>query len=262
MGGVGWFQLNLKPSKMTYGYVPGEVVSEAKSDRPRDAASVVVFDRESGELRVLMGQRQATQAFMPGKFVFPGGRVDPEDKTIGTAGTLAESERAKLLADMKGTPSNARALALALAAIREAYEEAGLIIGASETANQTGKVGHPSWESFLGNGHIPTPAVLTFFARAITPPGRTRRFDTRFFCVERSEVATQTVAPDGELSELGWYSLLEIKSLDLAPITQVVLDEFCDRLSVGPLGPSRHPVPFYHQNRGVFHRDLLTASTE
>lgn len=238
----------------------GALVTEEKNQRPRDAASVVIFDRSTGELRLLMGRRQSSQVFMPGKFVFPGGRVDPDDKSMPTAAALDARERAKLLAEMKGGISEARAHAIALAAVREAFEEAGLIIGRpGHVADGNQVPGHPSWQKFCGNGHLPDVGALTFFARAITPPGRSRRYDTRFFCAERSTVADETNAPDGELSDLGWYSLLEIKSLDLAPITRVVVDEFCDRLDAGPLGPSDLPVPFYYQNRGLFNRDLLTG---
>lgn len=233
-------------------------MSDDKSERPRDAASVVIFDRNSGELRILMGRRHSAQVFMPGKFVFPGGRVDPDDKVMSVAGGIDEREQAKLLAEMKGGASEVRAIALALAAIREAYEEAGLIIGRPDPEGAAPTIpSHPSWQKFSAQGHLPDLAALTFFARAITPPGRPRRYDTRFFCADCSAVALETSAPDGELSDLSWYSLLEIKSLDLAPITQVVLDEFCDRLKAGPLGPSALPVPFYYQKRGVFHRDLI-----
>ncbi len=240
-------------------------MSETKPDRPRDAASVLVFDRSSGEMRVLMGRRQPTQVFMPGKFVFPGGRVDPEDKDVANACAIDDREKFKLLAEMKGTTSDARAAALPMAAIREAFEEAGVIIGARQGARtvetfqfSAGPLPqHPTWQAFWQTAHLPRPETLTFFARAITPPGRPRRYDTRFFCVDRRDVSDQVAACDGELSDLGWYTLLEIESLDLAPITKVVLDEFAERLATAPLGPSDLPIPFYYQNRGTFHRDLL-----
>lgn len=236
-------------------------MSEQKSDRPRDASSVVVFDRSSGELRILMGRRQPAQVFMPGKFVFPGGRVDPEDKLMAAPDDLHETERTKLLAEMKGTPSPTRAVALVMAAIREAYEEAGLIIGEADAVMEDEAAAtaaeHPSWASFINTAHRPAPGWLTYFARAITPPGRPRRFDTRFFCIDRSRISDHSAPIDGELSDLNWYSEQEIKDLDLAPITQVVLEEFTDRLREAPIGPSQLPVPFYYQNRGVFRRDWL-----
>ena len=56
--------------------------------RPRDAATLIIVDREGPEPRVLMGRRHEGHKFMPGKFVFPGGRVEPEDRRMAAAGAL------------------------------------------------------------------------------------------------------------------------------------------------------------------------------
>src|SRR5581483_11597586 len=87
-------------------------------------------DQSSGEPRVLLGRRRLDMAFMPGRYVFPGGRVDPADRQISFADDLASGDLKKLMVAMKGTVSEARARSLALAAVRETFEEAGLIIGA------------------------------------------------------------------------------------------------------------------------------------
>ena len=97
--------------------------------RPRDAATLVIVDTARNEPRVLMGRRRADQVFLPGKYVFPGGRVDRGDGAVEAAHELKDGEIAKLLMDMKGRASVTRARALALAAVRETYEEAGIRVG-------------------------------------------------------------------------------------------------------------------------------------
>ena len=99
-----------------------------KPMRPRDAATLILLDRNGKEVRVLIGRRHRAHAFMPGKFVFPGGRTDPTDSRVPASSELHPSEEAKLVATTKrGT--RARARAIALSAVRETYEEAGLLLG-------------------------------------------------------------------------------------------------------------------------------------
>jgi len=158
--------------------------------------------------------------------------------------------------DMKGTASAARARALGLAAIRETFEEAGLVIG---TAAASPDAAQPAgWSAFLGHGYSPSLSRLAFFARAITPPGRPRRYDTRFFCVDASAIAHRTETSDGELSGLHWLTLEEARDLDLPAITRVVLEDLADRLRGSGLGASDSPVPYYHHKNGSFRRDLLS----
>src|SRR6187402_760681 len=92
-----------------------------KPMRPRDAATLILLDRTGETVRVLMGRRHKRHAFMPGKFVFPGGRTDPADSRVIVASGLHPHEEAKLTAGA-GRTSLARARAIALSAIRETYE--------------------------------------------------------------------------------------------------------------------------------------------
>ena len=103
--------------------------AKARSDRPRDAATLVIIDTSTGVPRVLMGRRRTDQVFLPNKFVFPGGGVDSADRGVSCASELRTSEATKLLLAMRPEPSAAKARALALAAIRETFEEAGLLVG-------------------------------------------------------------------------------------------------------------------------------------
>ena len=205
---------------------------------PRDAATLVLVDRTGAEPRVLMGRRRADLAFMANKFVFPGGRVDLADKTAPSISELAPAVIDKLLIEMRGRPSPKRARALAIAAIREMREETGLVLG---------DAGNPPLEA------------LTFFARAITPPDRTRRYDTRFFMADAALATHTTLSGDGELSELAWLTLGETRFLDLPGITRRIIDdigalwgELLDGRSY-----SEPVIPFYRFRAGRFQRDLI-----
>ena len=228
-------------------------------NRPRDAATLVLVDNRDSQTRLLMGKRRAGQVFMPNKVVFPGGRVDEEDKAVASADELADIEIAKLMMEMKGHPSHVRSRALAMAAIREVYEETGIIVGAQ--TQSTGNV-PDQWQRFFAKGYAPKLSGLCFFARAITPPGRSRRYDTRFFCASASEIALQTDELDDELSEINWYTVAETADLDLPPITRVIIEELGDRLAAAPLGPMSDPIPFYHQRHGNFRREMLNPQSE
>lgn len=225
--------------------------------KPRDAATLIIVDTSSGEPKILLGRRRMDMVFMPGRYVFPGGRVDPADKLITVQDDLSEDDRTKLLVAMKGTPSPTRARALALAAIRETYEEAGLLIGRPTTAQAPAKAG--DWAHFYGHGFEPALAQLTFFARAITPPGRPRRFDTRFFCVPADAIVHRVPIENGELSDLEWHSLVSARSLELPNITRVILEDLGERIAANALHAPDAPVPFYHRRLGGYRRDLITA---
>ena len=229
--------------------VSAEAKAKATTLRPRDAATLIIVDRTGTAPRVLLGKRRMDMKFMPGKYVFPGGRVDRADRFAASGGDLPALEIEKLMLEMKGTPSPARARALALAAVRETFEEAGLVIGAP--ANGAAAPKDASWRRFHETGYTPLLTPLTYFARAITPPGRTRRFDTRFFCVDAVAIAHRTDAPEEELSGLVWMTIEEARSLDLPPITRTILEDLTDRLKSGELHDAKAPVPYYHNRQAV-----------
>ncbi len=225
-----------------------------KPIRPRDAATLILLDRKGEEFLVLMGRRHASHAFMPGKFVFPGGRTDPADSRVPTANPLHSDEEAKLLSG-PGRTSAARARAIALSAIRETYEEAGLLIG------RKGAFGtdNSDWQGFVEHGVQPCLDMLRFVARAITPPNRVRRFDTRFFSAWRDDVAVELPGggPTNELEELVWLPLAKAREADIPDITRMILDELEKRLTHDPLLRPGGPVPFYRLVRNRFTREIL-----
>ncbi len=226
--------------------------------KPRDAATLVIIDHSNATPRILMGRRRSSQVFLPDKFVFPGGRVDRADRLIQSADELAPACVERLLHDMKGTPTVARARALALAAIRETFEEAGLTIGAPRrdgAGAQATRVTHATWAQFLATGCLPRLSNLTFFARAITPPSRPRRYDTRFFIADATAIVRTSTERDGELGELGWFTIAQIRALDLPNITRAVVEDLAQRLA----NPDADlPVPYYSFRHGSFRRELIS----
>lgn len=223
----------------------GEMIVPGPSVRPRDASSLILLRRDESEVRVLMGKRHGGHAFMPNKFVFPGGRVDPGDARIAAADELAPLAMKKLL---KGKISISRAKGLAMAAVRETFEEAGVIIGKPTDAPARSK--SPHWKPFFETGHLPELRPLRYVFRAITPPARPRRFDTRFFMMFEDETAALTperFLGSGELTELAWIPLSRTGDYDLPSITEAVLEEV--RARVKDQDPAR-PVPFVRFTHG------------
>jgi len=235
--------------------VDGERVGYHTGVEPKDAATLIVIDRTKDEPNVLLGRRHARHVFLPGKFVFPGGRVDAGDRAMRAALPLHPDIERKLLANT-GFQAGNDARALALAAIRETFEETGIVIGSKRAVR--GNVPSGPWSKFLQTGFYPDLSLLHFIARAITPPGFARRFDARFFCVDSGAIAHRLeniVHPDAELVELTWLPITAASRLDLPVITGLVLEELQTFLQAG-LG-SNLPVPFYNTRDGDFTRDLI-----
>lgn len=220
-----------------------DIAPRAANGRPRNAATLILFDLEHSEPRILMGRRSESLAFMPGMFVFPGGRTDRADHHAPRIGALPASDEARLVAGMGAKGNRRRAEAIALSSIRETREETGLLVGSplDEHAPTTG-----IWAEFAAAGIAPDLSALRYVARAITPPGRIRRFDTRFFAAPVSAAANPgdfIAEPRDEFDEVRWVSLSEAGQLPLATITTAVLDDFAKRLERDPALSEDRPVP-------------------
>ena len=223
--------------------------------KPRDAATLIVVDRSGPAPKVLLGRRNANLKFMAGKFVFPGGRLEPGDKRMPVASELDSHAEARLMRKVQ-RPTRDRARGLALAAIRETFEETGLLLGKRQ--DSVPAVPEGPWKAFADAGVLPDLAALHFIVRAITPPRRPRRFDARFFAVDASAVAHTVegvVGADSELVELVWLTIVEAKGQDLPTITQVALDELEARVAKG-FGHDL-PSPFYRMLNKRFVRAEL-----
>jgi 8-oxo-dGTP pyrophosphatase MutT (NUDIX family) len=222
---------------------------------PRDAATVMLFDRAGLKPKVLLGRRHNSHKFMPGKFVFPGGRIEALDRAMPAVSELHPDTQAKLL-ERVADPSPELARSFALAAIRELAEETGLLIGAQ--GNTPPASPGEIWEEFAKARVHPDLGLVHFIARAITPPRRPKRFDTRFFTADATAIAHRiegVVGPDSELVELVWAPIEEAAQFDMPTITSVILEELGARVEAGMAHAL--PVPFYYMEDGQFRRELL-----
>ncbi|WGI20987.1 NUDIX hydrolase [Amylibacter sp. IMCC11727] len=208
----------------------------------KNAATVIlVRDAQDGP-QVLMGQRGKAAVFMPNKFVFPGGGLDAADAEV----TLNGSASKTCMTRLTNLSDDDIALPLLAAAIREMWEETGHAIGTpSDRAAELANTQPENWRSFFQSGHLPDPSGLEFIFRAVTPPGRPRRFDARFF-LGRADLIQGDLddfsRAEDELSHLQWIPLSKSREFDLPFITEVVLAEVQNRLA-NP--DADHPVPFF-----------------
>lgn len=225
-----------------------EMRSAGRAVRPKDAATLIVVRRDDSVPRVLMGKRAAGHKFMPNKFVFPGGKVDAGDGRLSPPHDLHPAVLQRL---SKGC-SESRARALAMAAIRETFEETGLVLG--EPLTPTLRTRSPAWREFLHHDINPRLDTLHYVARAITPPYRNRRFDARFFMAEADLIqgdVHQVAVGSGELLEIHWVSLEETEKLELPNITRIVLQEVGRRLEQGHKPEDEGPFVYFNKGKPV-----------
>ncbi len=209
---------------------PSDPTRPARAPKPRDAATLILIKDAARAPKVLMGQRAKGHVFMPDKWVFPGGRVDPGDARAGAASELSPADEALISLGTRRAPR-----AFALAAVRETWEETGLKVG--------GVAG-------------PSLADLAFICRAITPPYRPRRFDAHFFLAEAEAVlANDRPVAGPELLHTEWFPMAAALALDLPNVTRFVLGEVAARLA-----GERPAPPFLRWTRTGHRMDRLVLS--
>ena len=221
----------------------------ASDSKIRDAASVVLVRDRLTNPRFLAGQRGDNAVFMPGKFVFPGGSVDPVDESVRLLGTPGPVCMERLQRRSGAIPS----VSILRCAVREVWEETGLRL--AERVPDGSKAGTvpPGWRKFCAPAWLPSAEGLVFFYRAITPPGLSRRFDARFFFGD-VDVIPLVGDPDdfqgasGELANLQWVSLNEVASFDFPSITRMVIEEL--RRVIGLGGQPAARLPFRYEEDG------------
>jgi 8-oxo-dGTP pyrophosphatase MutT (NUDIX family) len=222
---------------------------------PRAAATLILIDRSGPVPKVLLGRRHANHKFMPGKFVFPGGRIEAGDFLMPAIRDLSEAAVEKLGKHVGSKPIKPRSLALA--ALRETFEETGIVLGAKAPMPADRRV--PShWTAFVEHGFLPDLSILQFIGRAITPPGRPKRFDSRFFAVDARHIGHKiegVVTENSELVELVWCPIAEATQLGIPIITAVILEELGKRSAAG--FTQDLPVPmFYERNKRWIREEL------
>ncbi|MGI9353470.1 MAG: NUDIX hydrolase [Rhizobiaceae bacterium] len=224
--------------------------------RPRNAATMILLDGPADDPVVLMGKRNKNLKFMPGALVFPGGSVDRFDGSVPATSELTATTVSRLMNAMRGKPTPRGARALGLAAIREVCEECGILVG------KQGELGikHDHWNDFRSAGIVPSLSGLRLFARAITPPGMIRRFDTWFFLAHASEIGFTPKGgflPDGELEDLQWIRLEKAITENTREITRVMLVELIRRLREDNELSDSYPAPFYFTAGSRFQKKLI-----
>lgn len=210
---------------------------------PRDAASLILMDRSGKVPRALLGKRGKAHAFMPDLYVFPGGRRDPGDNRVRLARPLRNEVFDKLMVRTQSRFRDPAARGLAVAAAREMMEEAHLSLTPAEYAGSL----------------CPDVSQFRFLARAITPPGQARRFDTRFFACFCDEVGVDPadIRDSNELHDLTWLPIDDHESHPLPRITRVILSDLVQALAQDPSLPFGKAVPFYYSRNGRFVRELI-----
>ncbi|MFT5133986.1 MAG: 8-oxo-dGTP pyrophosphatase MutT (NUDIX family) [Gammaproteobacteria bacterium] len=164
--------------------------------RAKDAASIIIYRGRVGAIEVLMGRRRSRASFAPSMYVFPGGALESSDSKVTTA----------LPFNTQGLPRGAthRIHELTHTAIRETYEETGLLLGQK---GEFAKVNNPTWVHFHQMGVVPAPHRLAYLGRAITPVESAKRFHARFF-VTAFKHFSGSLIDNGELLE---FMLEEMK---------------------------------------------------
>jgi len=178
--------------------------------RPRDAASLILLRGEGRDIELLAGRRPGHVKFMPGVWVFPGGAIDRED-------------RQPWHVEEGGAHLPPRLACCARAALRETWEEVGVLVGKSATAaNAVPPGATPVEAAYTGQGIAASLDVLTYVGRAITPTPVFRRFNTRFFLADGSAVFGKPVSTD-ELEDVGWHPIGRRELVPFRDVTQFML---------------------------------------
>jgi 8-oxo-dGTP pyrophosphatase MutT (NUDIX family) len=197
---------------------------------PRDAATVLVLRDAPDGPEVYLVKRSRAVDFMAGAHVFPGGRLDKSDSAASACALLSAGVGA-LQQRLGEELSPARAAGLFVAAIRETFEEAGLLLGRLAA----GWNPEDARNAVAGGAQFTTlvdrldAAALVPWVRWVTPEISPRRFDARFFLARAPEGQVPRV--DGrEVTEGVWLRPAEAigRWLDgdmmLAPATAKSLD--------------------------------------
>lgn len=191
--------------------------SPTRTVRPRDAASLILHRSPPSGHEVLMGRRPQSSRFMPGVYVFPGGAAEAQDRHVQPATALTPD----VTQSLKVGGSAARARAMAVCAVRETFEETGLLLGAPGDPQMADDAAWSQWREL---GLAPDLGALDLVGRAITPASRPIRFHARFFIADGEGLSGQ-IGGDGELEDISWVPLSDATELPLADAQIFFLDQ-------------------------------------
>jgi 8-oxo-dGTP pyrophosphatase MutT (NUDIX family) len=216
---------------------------------PRDAATVIILRPTGRDIQLLMLRRTAAMKFAPGAYVYPGGSVDPADygTDIGWYGPSPGDFGARLGASAEV------ARALVCAAVRETFEESGVLLAGHPDGGPLVPLSGPSWAAdrmAVASGTVPLAELLTRrglviradllvpWARWITPDGEPRRFDARFFAAALPD-GQEAVGHEAETDHVVWLRPADAidsakqGTMSLLPPTAATLHEFAAAAAAG-----------------------------
>jgi 8-oxo-dGTP pyrophosphatase MutT (NUDIX family) len=224
---------------------------------PKLSASLLIVDPSGTEPRFLFGRRHERHVFMPNRYVFPGGKVDSDDARVEAKIEMNANDRAVIEASLNVRHRAKGADAIALCAIREAWEEAGHLFGKPDAFS----VKQPQWQAFVQSKMAPNLSSLRLLARAITPAPYPRRYDAWFFMAFRHSISlsVDVCGPDSELDHQIWASEAESQAFDLPSITRMVLREAVQRLEADPDLCRDLPVPMFATRGEKTSRRVLSS---
>ena len=202
--------------------------------RPRDASTLIVVRPGNRDPLCLMGRRHANSEFLPGYFVFPGGAVEEADRRARAASPLDLTH----LGSMGVGGNSITAAALGVAAVRETYEETGIMIAAP---GDVGNAPGGTFDEMRSRGVAPALGRLAYLGRAITPAYSPIRFHARFF-LTRLRPGHVGLGGDDELHDLSWVPLSDVASLPTIAITRFMADYANEIIKRAPILPSGRPV--------------------
>lgn len=199
----------------------GRIDAATAPVKPRDAATMIIWRSGSQGVEVLMGRRSRRAAFVPDFFVFPGGRIDRSDHAVCAATPLNPAA----ISRMAVRNNRSLAEALAIAAVRETFEETSLLLAAS---GDIGTVEGTGWQHWRARGLAPGLHHLVYFGRAITSPVSPIRFHARFFIVSADALVGE-LAGSGELSDLAFYPVSDVLAhMPVVDVTEFMLRRVID----------------------------------
>ncbi len=227
---------------VTLGDLPKRSADKSHPVKPKDSASMLVLRRGARGLEVLMGRR-GRKAVFSNAYVFAGGKVDKVDALPVPASALDPTLEQRI------STSPAKARAFAMAAVRETFEETGLILG---TPGDLGDTGGQSWDEMRALGLAPALGKLGYVGHAITPASRAVRFNARFFCAWEEDMVGE-LGGSGELTDLAYLPVEEALKLQMVDVTQFMLEEMLRREDNDFATPTSYPFFGYRKDRR-YHR--------